>query len=220
MCLVCRYLLQPIGRVMSRLTREQSRIATRERLRQAALDEFAYCGFAGASIDRIAEAAGFSRGAFYSNYTSKHEIMLALMREQSADDVTQWQELIRTHGGQSDLFAVIGDWFEQFMQRVPWALFSVEAQLQARRDPAFAAEHRRYLSEIDTSIRELIASLFRSRGKQVPDDLGLLARGFYSLALGLFLSMDPASPEAGAKTAGATLARFFEGLISAARSTP
>jgi AcrR family transcriptional regulator len=205
---------------MSRLTREQSRIATRERLRQAALDEFAYCGFAGASIDRIAEAAGFSRGAFYSNYASKHEIMLALMREQSAEDVGQWQELIRTHGGQSDLFAVIADWFEQFMQRVPWALFSVEAQLQARRDPVFAAEHRQYLSEIEANIAELIARLFYSSGKQVPDDLALLARGFYSLALGLFLSMDPASPDVGAKSAGAILARFFEGLISATQSAP
>jgi hypothetical protein len=53
---------------MSRLSREQSRDLTQHKPRQSPLSEFATSGFAGASFDRIAEAAGFSRGAFYAIY--------------------------------------------------------------------------------------------------------------------------------------------------------
>ena len=56
---------------MARLTREQSQAITRERILSAAGDVVARDGYDGASVDRIAEAAGYSKGAFYSNFSSK-----------------------------------------------------------------------------------------------------------------------------------------------------
>jgi len=47
------------------------------KLLEAAAIAFAREGFAGAAVEQIAESAGFSRGAFYSNFKSKDELFLA-----------------------------------------------------------------------------------------------------------------------------------------------
>ena len=56
----------------------RSRERTRERLYEAALSVFAEHGVNGASIEMITEAAGFTRGAFYSNFESKEELFFEL----------------------------------------------------------------------------------------------------------------------------------------------
>jgi AcrR family transcriptional regulator len=66
----------------TRLTREQSKAATRERLLDAARTVFAASGFHGASVEEIAAAAGFSTGALYSNFDGKEDLFLALMERE------------------------------------------------------------------------------------------------------------------------------------------
>ena len=65
-----------------RLTREQSKANTRERLLDAARRVFASSGFHGASVEEIASAAGFSTGALYSNFDGKEDLFLALMERE------------------------------------------------------------------------------------------------------------------------------------------
>jgi len=55
------------------------RAQTRERLMAAAGTVFAERGVIGASVEEICEAAGFTRGAFYSNFTDKDALVLALI---------------------------------------------------------------------------------------------------------------------------------------------
>jgi AcrR family transcriptional regulator len=69
--------------IASRLTREQSKAQTRQRLLGAARTVFARRGYHGASVEEIAAEAGFSTGALYSNFHGKEDLFLALM-----DDVT------------------------------------------------------------------------------------------------------------------------------------
>ena len=66
----------------ARLSREQSKAATRERLLDAARSVFAAGGFHGASVEEIAAAAGFSTGALYSNFDGKEDLFLALMERE------------------------------------------------------------------------------------------------------------------------------------------
>ena len=63
---------------MTRLTRAEQRELTCQRILDAATEVFAEHGFAGASIDAITERAGYSRGAFYSNFTDKSELLIRL----------------------------------------------------------------------------------------------------------------------------------------------
>lgn len=60
------------------MTQERRRQRTRDLLLDAAKDVFATKGFEGASLEEIAEAAGYSRGAIYKHFGSKEEMFLAV----------------------------------------------------------------------------------------------------------------------------------------------
>ncbi len=62
-----------------RLTRAEAKARTREQLLDAATRVFARKGYASASVEEIAESAGYSIGALYSNFASKEQLFLELM---------------------------------------------------------------------------------------------------------------------------------------------
>ena len=63
-----------------RLTREQSRDQTRQRLLDAAQAVFTKKGFGASSVEDVAADAGYTRGAFYSNFSSKAELLLEVLK--------------------------------------------------------------------------------------------------------------------------------------------
>src|ERR1700742_2374654 len=63
-----------------RLSREDSREQTTQRLLDAAEKLIARKGLDAASVENIAAAAGYSRGAFYSNFKSKDDLFIELLR--------------------------------------------------------------------------------------------------------------------------------------------
>jgi AcrR family transcriptional regulator len=65
-----------------RLTREESRAQTRATLIAVGRTHFLGYGLGGAVSEKIAEAAGYSRGALYANFDGKEELFLAVIREE------------------------------------------------------------------------------------------------------------------------------------------
>lgn len=90
------------------------RRATRERLVDAALTVFAGTGIEGASVEHICEAAGFTRGAFYSNFADKDELLVALIERQIAAVTAAIGGGASTPGAPPD--AVIGEKLEAVLQ--------------------------------------------------------------------------------------------------------
>jgi TetR/AcrR family transcriptional regulator, transcriptional repressor of aconitase len=68
-----------------RRTRAEQQAETRNRLLEAAAEAFAAHGFEGASIDHITDRAGYTRGAFYSNFSDKAELLLELSTARMED---------------------------------------------------------------------------------------------------------------------------------------
>ena len=62
-----------------RLTREEKKAQTRERLIEAAAKVFAEKGFAATSLDEVADAAGLTKGAVYSNFENKEDLVRAVL---------------------------------------------------------------------------------------------------------------------------------------------
>ena len=62
-----------------RLTREEKKAQTRERLIEAAARVFAEKGFATTSLDEVADAAGLTKGAVYSNFENKEDLVRAVL---------------------------------------------------------------------------------------------------------------------------------------------
>ncbi|MGO2153566.1 MAG: TetR/AcrR family transcriptional regulator, partial [Brevibacterium aurantiacum] len=60
---------------------------TRSTLVEAGMSVFAHKGIDGASIEEICEAAGFTRGAFYSNFSSRDDLVLATIEQRTSRDL-------------------------------------------------------------------------------------------------------------------------------------
>lgn len=58
---------------------------TRAKLVRASLEVFVEKGIDGATVDDLVKAAGFTRGAFYSSFSSKEEVFIALFDEVTAE---------------------------------------------------------------------------------------------------------------------------------------
>jgi AcrR family transcriptional regulator len=82
---------------MSRVRTRPTRDDTREKLFEAAAQVFEDQGIGGVSIEAIAAAAGFSRGAFYSNFASKDELIIAMLEDHVAQTVRRNLDLLAKH---------------------------------------------------------------------------------------------------------------------------
>ena len=82
---------------MSRVRTRPTRDATCEKLFEAAARVFEDQGIGGASIEAIAAAAGFTRGAFYSNFDSKDELIIAMLEEHVEQSIRRNLDLLTRH---------------------------------------------------------------------------------------------------------------------------
>src|ERR1700722_6135221 len=87
---------------MSRVRTRPTRDNTCEKLFEAAARVFEEQGIGGASIEAIAGAAGFTRGAFYSNFKSKEELIIAMIEDHVEQSIRRNLDLLDTHKNLAD----------------------------------------------------------------------------------------------------------------------
>ncbi|MDR6498604.1 TetR/AcrR family transcriptional regulator [Burkholderia sp. DN3021] len=115
-----------------RLTREQRRLDTRERLVATARALFIAKGFAHTSVEHIAEGAGYTRGAFYAHFEHKRELLVEILRRDHDRMITKVRLAAPKSGGSCTAadYADIAAGWECFPL---W----VEVHLYALRDAGF-----------------------------------------------------------------------------------
>ncbi|MFF7475274.1 TetR family transcriptional regulator [Streptomyces sp. NPDC008092] len=156
------------GDTHRRVTRR--RVQTRARLLGAAFTVFAAKGFGRVSIEEVCEAAGFSRGAFYSNFATLDELFFALYRERADLIAQQVADALAGDGPDLDVPASVDRVTDVLLLDVDWLLVKTDFLVHAARDPAVAGlllDHR-------ARLREAVADrLLRARGRApVPAVLG------------------------------------------------
>src|ERR1700742_3773485 len=87
---------------MSRVRTRPTRDDTCEKLFEAAARVFEDQGIGGASIEAIAAAAGFTRGAFNSNFSSKDELIFAMLEDHVAQSIRRNLDLLARHKNLAD----------------------------------------------------------------------------------------------------------------------
>jgi AcrR family transcriptional regulator len=87
---------------MSRVRTRPTRDETRDKLFEAAARVFEDQGIGGASIEAIAAAAGFTRGAFYSNFASKEELIIAMLEDHVEQSIRRNLDLLAKHNNLDD----------------------------------------------------------------------------------------------------------------------
>src|ERR1700733_14258164 len=83
------------ARPRKRLTREESRAQTRATLIAVGRKHFLRFGLGGAVTEKIAEDAGYSRGALYANFDGKEELFVAVIREEQTRHLNVFRSLLK-----------------------------------------------------------------------------------------------------------------------------
>lgn len=149
-----------------RLSREEKKAETRSRLLVAAARIFAAKGFQGATIEEIAEEAGFSRGAFYSNFESKEDLLRALFElqlEAQRETRARWAK-----AASADEHVRTGASWLMERSEVELILL-LEFILRGVRDPEFRPVVARYWQAIRSALAEQIERRAADEGRTVPD---------------------------------------------------
>ncbi|MFE7433793.1 TetR/AcrR family transcriptional regulator [Streptomyces tendae] len=145
--------------VTGRVTRR--RVRTRANLLDAAFGVFAAKGFGRVSIEEVCEAAGYSRGAFYSNFDSLDELFFALYRQRADLIAEQVSAALASDGPDLDVPAAVERVSEVLLLDRDWLLVKTDFLVHAARDPEVA----RTLLEHRARLRRAIADrLARARG--------------------------------------------------------
>src|SRR6201990_1056566 len=92
---------------MSRVRTRPTRDDTCEKLFEAAARVFEEQGIGGASIEAIAAAAGFTRGAFYSNFKSKDELIIAMLEDHVEQSIRRNMDILAQHDNLDDFIAAL-----------------------------------------------------------------------------------------------------------------
>ena len=179
----------------TRLSRPQRQAQTRQALLDAAAQVFIERGFDGASIERITEAAGYTRGAFYSNFESKEQLFAELLQQRVYSIYRQMAEDAGTSKGPSTLretgeqLAAIqagteGKWLFRL-----W----LELLAYAGRDEGFREIAAGFWSTNRKLTARTIADAYEAAGSKLPAPAEDLASAMIALDIGLALQhfVDP-----------------------------
>ena len=141
------------------------RLATRERLMDAAVELFGERGVLAASVEEICERDGFTRGAFYSNFESKDELCLGVLQRKGEQHLTAMQAAIdaipdlqgRTMSTEELIREAVRVFLEAQPKEVPEQVAMMELRLHAVRTPELRAGWLAVHEGISKSVSDLLA---------------------------------------------------------------
>ncbi|MFI7583480.1 TetR/AcrR family transcriptional regulator [Kocuria sp. M1N1S27] len=156
---------------MARLTRGQSQAQTRERILAVASDVVAQYGYEGASVERIAESAGYSKGAFYSNFASKDELLRELLRDYAGGVVDDFARALEGVEGPDEVIDAVARWSDERAAERKWGIIAIDFLRRAQRDGTFTEAHRdTFISQWRQVGAMLGARIFEGREHPMADE--------------------------------------------------
>jgi len=189
------------------------RAETRARLLDAAAEVFADRGFGAASVEQVCEAAGYTRGAFYSNFSTLDELLLALFDRRQAELVAGLAvalDGLTEPAPVADLTDVVDDLLTAHLADRRWQVLQTELALQALRTPAIAAQVAEQRADLRRRVGELIARAAERAGRRLTVPADELARGVLALVEGSRLQayLDPGASRTDRLLLTAVLERY------------
>jgi AcrR family transcriptional regulator len=196
---------------VERWTPERRRELTRTALIEAATQVFARRGFYGASLDEIAQAAGFTRGAIYKNFDDKEGLFLATVERHHSLNLAAFSEWFEQQPAGAVLDPPsLAAAFRQILARDPeWFALDLEARLYALRHLDFRERYVENARQMTEAVARFTEDLARAASitmklpaARLAHIVEVAAEGFLSWA---FLDPDD----------GALFQSFFELLLEA-----
>jgi AcrR family transcriptional regulator len=179
----------------TRLSRVEQVGRNRELLLAAARRTFLERGYAGATIDSIAEQAGFSKGVVYSQFGGKSDLFLTLLEQRIEERATENDRLVAAHRGIDALRALMRANVRHATEGAGWARLLIEFRVAASRDAElnarYAALHARSLDRLTAAVGAALSRDSAELGYPVP----VFAQLIFALNSGAVLeqAVDPSA---------------------------
>lgn len=179
------------------------RTQTRHRLMEAAVSAFADRGIIGASVEEICESAGFTRGAFYSNFSDKDELVVALLRQEIDNRYAAAERAIAAMKSaalsETDAEQLVGIALSAFEEAGrngrDWILTQQELLLHAARAPKVRDSYLAFADECVKQLSSLIGDAIAYAGREFTvsfeDAITLLSAAHQQVHLSALLHAEP-----------------------------
>jgi AcrR family transcriptional regulator len=202
-----------------RLTRAESQAQTRVEVLEAAARVFARRGFDGASVAEIAEEAGYSHGAVYSNFVDKEDLFLALYERWVAERVADIKaEVVEAATVAESARRLVDGWLRRVASDPDAFLLRLEFTARAARDPELREKLAARVSAVPLAIERANNRAGDAAQREFAIPAEDVALGLQALSLGLALE-ELSNPGAVAPGVGGELAaRLLDALSLVDRS--
>ncbi|MGW0176067.1 TetR/AcrR family transcriptional regulator [Rhodococcus sp. NPDC003322] len=155
----------------------RSRAQTRERLLAAALDVFAEEGFGRSTVEQVCERAGFTRGAFYSNFDSLDELFLAMWEQRSAAMLADIRDAVAADESADEFDLDLDRAAARILAAIPvedrWYRITAEFTAHALRNPALKSVMAAREAAIQATILPVVENALARAGRRITDPQAL-----------------------------------------------
>ena len=198
----------------TRLSRVEQTERNRSLVLEAARDVFMERGYHGATLEQIAEAAGFSKGVVYSQFESKADLFLSLLEARIEERARLHASVVERRAGEGGIGALFEHLAGEDRADPRWLLLVAEFRVHAARDPElnrrYAVAHARTLE----TLAESLARVAERSGERLPLEPALMAEVALALAYGSILEQ-AGNPDA---VGGARVGEVVAGLLAGAQT--
>jgi TetR/AcrR family transcriptional regulator, transcriptional repressor of aconitase len=151
-----------ITKPRKRLTREESQAQTRAKLMTVGREHFLRHGLGGAVAEKIAEDAGYSRGALYSNFDGKEDQFLAVIREEQDRRMESFRSIFKKEPSAKQRLRRMREAIADLYTDPDWIVLRAEFEAGALRNErirrTFVEVHREQVRDGGNLIRNLARS--------------------------------------------------------------
>ena len=139
------------------LTRREKQRQTRKCLLEAASEIFSQQGLEGASVEEVAQSAGYTKGAFYANFKSKEELFLVMLDERFSAELERLDATLAGAGDKHAEAAAAATDFINFAGDGDWPKLYFQFAAHAARNEEFREELATRMKAMRGRISEVIA---------------------------------------------------------------
>jgi AcrR family transcriptional regulator len=203
-----------ISKPRKRLTREESQAQTRAALIAVGRKHFLCYGLGGAVAEKIAEDAGYSRGALYANFDGKEELFLAVIREEQACRSNIFRSILTNEPSSKKRLRKMRDTIADTFTNRDWIVLRAEFEAGALRSErirkSFVEMHRLQIHDGGELVKDLLQSP-DVISKLKPDDFIMV---MLNLAHGMAVTQKILGAELSQKSTRSLIQSLFDHLMS------
>jgi AcrR family transcriptional regulator len=197
---------------MKALTRKEKQARTRAKLMRSAAKLFCRHGLEQASVDDIAQDAGFTKGAFYSNFKSKEELFLAMLDEKFGEEIDRIESALQADEAPDEAARHAGEAFVRSVRADrEWERLYFEFIAYASRNEDFRQEFLTRCLAMNERLEEVYRRWHDRVGITAPMPLRDITSMVSIMADG-FLLWEHLDPSLDEELFGTMLAIFMQGL--------